>query len=125
MQMKVVAIESGGQYPDKRRRVVLEVVRAAGSGDFGYDRLRLSERELGLVGLKLDDPIDIGFAVVAADVRAARGQVRLCDHPWHALKAAYGPIACPGCGSGIWEKRNEWGTGPLFTGNKEPQEPRR
>lgn len=76
MQVQVVAIETGTEYSDKRRRVTLKLIRVVGpggtTGDFGYDRFRMSERELGIVGLKLDDVIEVAFGCDAVAIREQR-----------------------------------------------------
>ena len=72
MKATVVAIEASGEYSDGRRRVVLKLVRAPGGPDFGYDRIRLSERELAIAGLRLDDVVDIEFRCEIARPKVAQ-----------------------------------------------------
>ena len=72
MRATVVAIEAASEYQDGRKRVVLRLWRPQDTPDFGYDRIRISERELGIVGLKLDDSVELAFGCDAARIREER-----------------------------------------------------
>jgi hypothetical protein len=72
VQARVIAIEAASEYADGRKRILLRLERAPGGPDFGYDRVRVSEKELGIVGLKLDDSVELGFGCDAARIREER-----------------------------------------------------
>ena len=74
MNARVIAIEAASEYSDGRKRILLRLERAPGGSDFGFDRFRVSERELGIVGLKLDDSVELGFGCDAARIREERKQ---------------------------------------------------
>lgn len=78
MQARVVAIEAASEYSDGRKRVVLRLERPGVTSDFGYDRVRVSEKELGIVGLKLDDSVEMAFGCDAARIREER-KVRMAQ----------------------------------------------
>lgn len=75
MRAKVVAIESGSTYADGRRRVRLRV----NDGDQANWRNEfvVSERGLGIVGLLLDDEIDIEFGCNAQRIREERRAAKI------------------------------------------------
>lgn len=68
MLAKVTAIESGSQFLDGRRRITLKLK----SADSMYDRVRLSERDIAIVGLRLDDEIELTFGCDGAKIREER-----------------------------------------------------
>lgn len=51
----VASIESGNEYIDKQRRVVLKFDGCSS----GCDRLKVREDALGVAGLRLDDVVDV------------------------------------------------------------------
>ena len=70
MRATVVGISSGTEYShmDGRRRIRIRIEAA----DPVFNTITISERALGIAGLKLDDPIDIAFGCDAAQVREQR-----------------------------------------------------
>ena len=67
IQMKVTGFQSGGDYPDGRRRVELRVTTP---GQVAFDRLRVPLRDVGVLGLVLDDIVEVSFACPAAAARS-------------------------------------------------------
>ena len=61
MKAKVVGIMSGGLYTDKQRRIM---VKFADGDEPCFDRVSLPEKALGIVGLKLDDELEVRFEPV-------------------------------------------------------------
>jgi len=55
MLARVVAIESGDMYTDGHRRVLLKF----DAGDTMFNKIRFDEHALGIVGLQLDDQIEV------------------------------------------------------------------
>ena len=70
MKAKVVGIESGSEHADGRRRLRLKFLD--GDSQNFRDTAVVSERAIGIVGLKLDDVIEVAFACDQATIRAAR-----------------------------------------------------
>jgi hypothetical protein len=70
MQAKVIAIESGSQYFDGRRRVRLKFLDDDPLNVRNV--ITISERKLGIVGLKLDDTIEVAWDCDAIRIREER-----------------------------------------------------
>ena len=68
VRMRVVAFQTGSEFPDGRRRVDLRLVDAA---SFAFDRLRVPIRDTGILGLVLDDVVEVTFTSAGATARAA------------------------------------------------------
>lgn len=63
MLAKVVALESKEGWKDGQRRIVLRF-KAAG---FGGTDIRIPENELGIIGLNLDDELEVNFAPIRVE----------------------------------------------------------
>jgi hypothetical protein len=59
----VVGIESATQYSDGHRRIMLKF----DAGDAMFNKVRFDEHALGIVGLRLDDRIEVTMCPVAAE----------------------------------------------------------
>ena len=56
LKFKVVQVESGAQYRDKQRRVYL---RLDNDDMATFATIRVTDKELGTVGLQLDDVVEM------------------------------------------------------------------
>lgn len=66
MKARVEAIESKSSFKDGQRRLIF---RFAGSSGL-YDTLRLPENILGIVGLSLDDEVEVSFHPVREQAKS-------------------------------------------------------
>lgn len=55
MRAKVIAIRSGGEFIDKRRRVRIKFEDAS----MAYNEIEVTEEALGLADVKLDDELEV------------------------------------------------------------------
>ncbi len=68
IKMKVAGFQSGSEFVDGRKRVDLRLIDAA---SFAFDRLRVPIRDTGILGLVLDDVVEVTFTSAGATARAA------------------------------------------------------
>lgn len=54
MRARISAIESKADFKDGQRRIVLKF-------DGSWSELRIAENKLGIVGLSLDDEVEVSF----------------------------------------------------------------
>ena len=76
MRLRIVNIESGSVYTDGHRRLTLRQVAADGKTDAFAGSLRVTDRELGIIGLALDDEVSATFLPISADAEMARELLR-------------------------------------------------
>lgn len=68
MIARVIAIESGANYIDKRRRVRLSIEGAT----IGYAELKVTEEALGVIAVSLDDVLEVEFHSLTMHQRRQR-----------------------------------------------------
>ena len=78
----VVGIESGATYTDKQRRIIVKFEGCA----IGMDRLKVREDAVGIVGLALDDALNVTVwptirARTAEEILLAHARRRAWDTP--------------------------------------------
>ena len=70
VKFRVCGFQSGHEFVDGRKRVELRLLDAA---SFAFDRLRVPIRDTGILGLVLDDVVEVTFSSPGATARAAAG----------------------------------------------------
>ena len=59
MTARVIGIESGSKFVDGKRRIALRLEGASTA----WDEIRATDEELSVIGLSLDDVLDVEFTV--------------------------------------------------------------